>query len=251
MQGHAKDLRRLLHLGRHGNVGLAGGWVARRVVVHQDDRRGVQFEGAFDHLARVDGHVIDGALGLFLIRDQDVLAVEKQDAELFGFAVGHRGVAVVQQRIPGRQDRAVQNLGPHQALGRGFDDFQVLDHRFPDAFDQSETGGGGGDHAAEVAERVQQQPGEGFDVLPWDRPEQQEFEQFVVGHGGGPAVHEPGAQAFAVVGDVGGQLAGQGFGGRFVVVPKGKEGLGVVEAAGGHAAEGGMGMVKERLTGCG
>jgi phosphate transport system substrate-binding protein len=35
--------------------------VARGVVVHEDQRRGVEFQRALDHLARVDRHMIDGA----------------------------------------------------------------------------------------------------------------------------------------------------------------------------------------------
>jgi hypothetical protein len=70
------------------------------MVVHQDDCRGVQFQRSFHDLSRVDWHMINGALALFFIGDQDVLAVEEKDAELFGFAVGHDGLAIVQQRIP-------------------------------------------------------------------------------------------------------------------------------------------------------
>ena len=44
--------------------------------------------------------MIDRAFGLFLIGNQHILAVEKQDTELFGFAVRHGGVAIIKQRIP-------------------------------------------------------------------------------------------------------------------------------------------------------
>lgn len=52
------------------------------MVVHQDDGARRQFEGAFHHLAWIDGGVIDGANALDLIGDEAVLLVEEQDAEL-------------------------------------------------------------------------------------------------------------------------------------------------------------------------
>ena len=68
--------------------------------MHQNKRAGVQFKRAFGDLSRVDGDVIDSALALFLIADDDVLAVQINDAELFGFAVRHRGVTIIKQSVP-------------------------------------------------------------------------------------------------------------------------------------------------------
>ena len=96
----AERLCRVDDLARHFDVGVGGRRVAGGVVVDQDQRAGVEFQGAFDHLARVDGDMVNRAFGLFLIGDQHVLAVKEEDAELFGFAVRHGGVAVVEKRIP-------------------------------------------------------------------------------------------------------------------------------------------------------
>ena len=121
----AQRLAGILDLGGHRDVGIGRGGVARGVVVHQDQRAGVQFQRALHDLTRVDRDMVDGALGLFLIGDQHVLAVKKQDAELFGFAVGHGGVAIVQQRIPGRQDGRLHHPGAHHALGGSLDHLQL------------------------------------------------------------------------------------------------------------------------------
>ena len=44
--------------------------------------------------------MVDGSPCLFLVRDQDVLAVEVKDAKLFDLAMRHGGVAVIQKRVP-------------------------------------------------------------------------------------------------------------------------------------------------------
>ena len=66
---------------RDGDVGLRRGRVAGRMVVHQDQGGGVQFEGALDDLARVVRRVVDRAALLPLVFDQHVLAVEEQQVK--------------------------------------------------------------------------------------------------------------------------------------------------------------------------
>ena len=88
---------------RHLHVGLRWRRVATRMVVHQQDRGGGQFECALDHLARVDRGVVDGAGLLHLVRDQLVALVEEQDAELLLVGERHRGAAIVDHVVPRRQ----------------------------------------------------------------------------------------------------------------------------------------------------
>lgn len=82
VDGDAQRLRGGGDLFGHGDVRLRRGRVARRVVVHQKERRGVEFECPFDHFPRVDGDVVDGAFGLFFVGDQCVFGVEEEDARL-------------------------------------------------------------------------------------------------------------------------------------------------------------------------
>jgi hypothetical protein len=49
--------------------------------VHQDQRRGIQFESPLDDLARIDRRVIDRAALLPFMLDQFVLAIEEQQVE--------------------------------------------------------------------------------------------------------------------------------------------------------------------------
>ena len=79
----------------HRDVGLRRGWITRGMVVYQDQGRSVQFQRPFNHFAWVDGHVIDRPLGLFFVCDQDVLAVQKEDAKLLSLAVRHDSVTVI------------------------------------------------------------------------------------------------------------------------------------------------------------
>jgi hypothetical protein len=87
-----------------------------------------------------------------------------------------------------------------------------LHHGIAHTLDHQQSGRGGRDHPVEIAERLKKQPGQGLHILPRDGAEQDEFQQFIIRQGGSPPLHEAGAQAFAVVGDIAGQLARQGRG---------------------------------------
>ena len=50
------------------------------VIMDKDQRRGAQFQRPAQDLARVDRDMIDRAAPLRLIRDQDILAIEEEDA---------------------------------------------------------------------------------------------------------------------------------------------------------------------------
>ena len=116
MEREPERSRRRLDLRGHVDVGLGGRGVARGVVVHQDQRRGVQLQRPLDHLARVDRDVVHGAPRLLLVGDQHVLAVEEQDAELLLLAVRHDGVAVVEELRP-RSDTTCRRSTRARAIG--------------------------------------------------------------------------------------------------------------------------------------
>ena len=172
------------------------------MVVDQDQGRGVEFKRPADDFAWIDGDVIDRATGLFLVRDQDVLAIQVKDAELLDLAMGHGSVAIIQQRVPSRQDRAVHDPGPGHALCRGLDDLQFGHYSRPDALDLFQPCGGGRKHAVEIAEGLDQAAGEGFDILAGDGAEQDQFQHLVVRHGPCAARHEAFPQPRAVIGEI-------------------------------------------------
>ena len=70
------------------------------MIVDQDECRGPQLEGAFDHLARVDWSMIDRPFLLAFILDQYVFSIEEKYMEFFDFAVTELRIAIVDQLVP-------------------------------------------------------------------------------------------------------------------------------------------------------
>ena len=60
MHGHTERLGGLDDVSGDGDVRLGRGGIARGVVVHQDQRRGLQLERSLDDLAGIDRRVVDG-----------------------------------------------------------------------------------------------------------------------------------------------------------------------------------------------
>src|SRR3546814_12914312 len=53
---------------------------AARMVVDEDERRGAEFERAFDHFADIDGRLVDRTLAREFVAAQHVARVEVEDA---------------------------------------------------------------------------------------------------------------------------------------------------------------------------
>ncbi len=147
--------------------------------------------------------MVDRAARLLFIGDQRIAPVKKQHPKMLGIAVRHRGVAIIEQSVPGRDHIAADHPGAGKALGGGLDDLELLHHRFADARNLAQPLGRCRHHAVEIAEPVEQRVRQRLHVLPRDRPEQHQLKQFVIRHRAGTAGHEPGAQSLAMIGDVG------------------------------------------------
>ena len=76
MDADAQPLAGLDNLAGDLDILLAGGRVARWVVVDQDQRRRSQFHGPLDNLARIYGRLVDRSVAHILVADQHVAAVE-------------------------------------------------------------------------------------------------------------------------------------------------------------------------------
>ena len=100
VQGQAKCVAGRVYLACHVDVRLRGRGIARRVIVHQNNGGGVQFQCPLDHFTRVDRYMIHGATRLLFVSDQIVLTIKVEYAKLLRFAVRHRRMAIVQQRVP-------------------------------------------------------------------------------------------------------------------------------------------------------
>src|SRR3546814_11712211 len=51
------------------------------MVMDEDERRGAEFERAFDHLAHIDGRLVDRPLARKFVADQHVARIEIEDAD--------------------------------------------------------------------------------------------------------------------------------------------------------------------------
>src|SRR6516225_10500346 len=137
------------------DIGLRGGGVPGRMVVHQDQRRGAELERALYHLASIDRRMVDGAALLTLVLDEHVLAIEKQEMELLNLALSDLSAAIVDELVPRTDHRPFLQLGSHQPE-------RCLPHQF-DASDRrrvethsSERFGIGAQHLGEAPEALDQ-----------------------------------------------------------------------------------------------
>ena len=84
----------------HVDIGFGRGRVAGRVIMREDDATGGKLQRPRDDLARIDRRMIDGPDLLYLIGDQRILLVEKQDAELLARLIGHCRDAIIHHLAP-------------------------------------------------------------------------------------------------------------------------------------------------------
>ena len=169
----------------HVDIGLGRGGVARRMIVHHDDGRGMQGQGPPHHLARVQRRVIDGALLLDFVADQHVLAVQKQQAKLFGAQRRHGGAAIVQQIQPRRQHRVFADRGAGQPNGGLAHDLQNRGRVMAQALGFHQIAHIGGQTIGKTAPAVDHRLGQRFDILARNHRGQQQFQNLVVGQGVG------------------------------------------------------------------
>src|SRR5271169_1145556 len=177
------------------------------MVVHQDQRRGAEFERALDHLAGIDRGVVDRAALLALVLEQHILAVEKQDVELLDLVVRDLGAAIIDQLVPGIDHRPFLQLRPHQPQ-------RCLAHRF-DRGDPGEAEprgsqrvGIGAQQLGKPAELLEQLLRQGLDVAARVADEQHHFQELVIGQVFRPGIDQALAQPLAVPVVVRGVLSG-------------------------------------------
>lgn len=151
------------------------------MIVHKNERGCVQFKGALRNLSWIDGYVIDGPTGLFFIGDENVFPVKKQNTKLLGFAMRHGGMAIVEHGVPARYDMLLQNLGACHAVGRGLYDFEIGYDRIRNSLDLGKPFGRSGQYAIDITESFKQRMGQWFDIAAGNRPEEDQFQQLVIG----------------------------------------------------------------------
>jgi hypothetical protein len=124
----------------------------------------------------------------------------EQDAELLARLEAHGEAAVVEHRIPGREDGALQDVALHEAQRAGAHELELSDGGIADALDLLQAFGGRVDDLGERAEALDQALGDRLGVAAGDGREQHQLQQLVVGERLGAAGDEALLQALAVAG---------------------------------------------------
>ena len=138
VNGDPQRPRRLHDLAGHVDVRRRGRRIAAGVVMDEDDRAGVQLQGAADDLARLDRGMVDRAPVHHLVEDDGVLLVEEEDPELFAGLARHGDPHVGQQRRPRAGDGALAHHAPGDANGRFLDEHHIDDVVAAHAFDTAQ-----------------------------------------------------------------------------------------------------------------
>lgn len=115
MQRDRQGGARLLDLAGHRDVFGGGRGATARMVMDQDDRGRVLFEGAFHEFARVDWHVVYGRVARDLIGDQPVAVVEIQNPRLLGPLPRQYRGQLSYQIVPVVRDRPIHHFGRGRA----------------------------------------------------------------------------------------------------------------------------------------
>ena len=72
--------------------------------------------------------------------------------------------------------------GTRHAMGTGLKDFQIGNHRVPNAFDLTQPFLGCRQHTIEITKRIHQRARQRFHILTRDGSEQSKFQQFIIRH---------------------------------------------------------------------
>ncbi len=117
VQRDLQSARRFLQSARHldvvpGRLGVAG-----RMVMHDDQRGGVEDERPLHHLARIYRRMIDCPALLHLVGNKGVLTIKKQHTKLLNLLVSHRRLQVVYERPPVAQHGTSAHFRAGHAAG--------------------------------------------------------------------------------------------------------------------------------------
>jgi hypothetical protein len=168
------------------------------MVVDQYNRGGGEFEGALDHLARIDRRMIDGTRLLHLVGDKGILLVEEQHAELLACLERHRRAAILDHRRPGCENLTVLEFALEHAVGDCSGQLEFGCDAVSHALDFSKQVRWCAEHFGQGAEPGQQRLGDRLGVAARDQPEQQQLEQFIIGKRPVAALAEALAQPVAM-----------------------------------------------------
>lgn len=116
VERHAEGLAGFVDFLRHREVGRGGLGIAGRMIVDDDQRGCVKRQAPPQHLPGIDRDMVDRADGEAFIGDEPVLPVETEDMEALHLTPDGEG-AIVQNRLPGGQDRVLVQVAQQDLAG--------------------------------------------------------------------------------------------------------------------------------------
>lgn len=204
-----RDAERLAGIGEfacQGDILAARARVARRMVVNQQQRRGVEVDRPADDLADIDRRLVDRSLADQLVADQHVLGVEIEAADALYGQVPHVGLEIVEQRLPVGEHRLLADLAGEQAERGGPGDHQRADRSVAEAGGALDRFGRRGEQRSVTAEFGEQFFRQRLGVAAGDGEGEEIFDQLVIEQRLVTALEQPLAQPRAVAGAVGGSV---------------------------------------------
>jgi hypothetical protein len=190
----------------HVDIGGRGRGITRGMIMYQNERTCIEVQRTLDHLTRVDRHMIDRTARLFLICDEDILAVQIKDAELFDLSMGHGGVAIVNQSVPRGNHLTAEHTGTGQTVRCSLDDLEFGRHRLAHPRQSDEPLQRSRDNPVEIPELGHECMCQRFHIAPGNGTKEHEFQKLVIRHRRSTPIKEAGPQPGSVIADVRGQL---------------------------------------------
>ena len=105
-------------------------------------------------VVREDHELAESRLAQHLVGNQAVLLVEEEHAELFALVERHGGPAIVEDRVPRRQQRPLGDGALGEPRGRRRDDLEMQGGGVADAVDLLQEGGGAASTSAKLPKRL-------------------------------------------------------------------------------------------------
>ncbi len=141
---------------------------------------GIEFQSAPQDFPRINGDMIDCALAENLVRDQDILSVQKKNTELFGFTVRHDCVAIIEHSLPTGKQRPIYHFGPCDSLRAGFDHPDLADDSIVHTRHNAQPRIGCCNDTPKITELAQKPSGNAFCNAFRDDAKQYLFEQILI-----------------------------------------------------------------------
>lgn len=186
-----------------------GAGIAARVIVDQNEPRGLVFQGQLQNLSRIHHRLIHRAFLEDLFGNDFVLAVEVEHPKLLVFQAPHGGAAVVHQHVQRRDALALQGLFLEIDPMAGLYQMDEAGRILLEPHEIHQGLGGGVQDLPEGAEVGDETLGQRFDIRVRNGKSQQQLQKLIVLQRGRTALQEPGPEAGAV--PVVMRLAASGF----------------------------------------